>query len=197
MNRGDLFSFTVPQPRNKFKKCVSFCKQAALTQKTATGIKCYQEDHGFGKWFKDLFEVVKTRDSCQPEQALEPSSTNSERSFTSADGLWEEKDLFVPVRNAKKRQSTKEKLDATTIEVMKLVKEAVDNDPTKEMINFMGEEMEKSREHELKLHQLMFSHRASNSYDYYQAMPSSVSTGIPFGDTGYYPTWNGGFGPGP
>ena len=86
-NRGDLFSFSVPQLRSKFNNCVSFCKQVALTQKTATGIKHYQEDHSFGKWFKDLFAVVKTRDSCQPEQALEPSSTNSERSFTSTDGL--------------------------------------------------------------------------------------------------------------
>ena len=195
-NRGDIFSFSVPQLRSKFKKCVSFCKQAALTQKTATGIKRFQEDHGFGKWFKDLFEVVKTRDSCQPEQALEPSSTNSERSVTSADGLGEEEDLFVPIKNAKKKQSTKEKLDATTIEVMKLVKGAVDNDPTKEMINFMREEMEKSRQHELKLFQLMLSHRANDSY---QAMPSSASNSTPFGDTctGYYSTWNGGFGPGP
>ena len=196
-NRDDVFSFCVPQLRSKFKKCVSFCKQAALPQKTVTGIKRFQEDCGFGKWFKDLFEVVKTRDSCQPERALEPSSsTNSERSFTSTDGLGEEKDHFVPIRNAKKRQSTKEKLDATTIEVMKLVKEAVDNDPTKEMITFMKEEMEKSRQHELKLFQLMFSHRANDSY---QAMPSSASTSMPFGGTctGYNPTWNGGFAPGP
>lgn len=69
-------------------------------------------------------------------------------------------------------------------------------DPTKEMINFMREEMEKSRQHELKLFQLMLSHSANDSY---QAMPSSASTSMPFGDkcTGYYPTWNGGFGPGP
>ena len=66
---------------------------------------------------------------------------------------------------------------------MTLVKEAIDDDPINELINFMREEME-------KLFQLMFSHRASNSYESYQAMPSSVSTGIPFGDTGYYPTWN-------
>ena len=59
--------------RTKFKKCVSQCKQAALTQKTATGIKRYQEDRGFGKWFIALFDVVKTRNSCQPERALEPS----------------------------------------------------------------------------------------------------------------------------
>ena len=41
--RGDKFTMTVNQMRTKFKKCVSQCKQAALTQKTATGIKRYQE----------------------------------------------------------------------------------------------------------------------------------------------------------
>jgi len=67
--------------RTKFKKCVSCCKQAALTQKTATWIKQFQEEHGFGKRFNALFQLVKTRDSCQPEQAFEPSSSNSETSL--------------------------------------------------------------------------------------------------------------------
>ena len=68
---------TVTKVRTKFKKCVTQCTQAALPQKTATGIKRYQEDRGFGKWFDALFDVVKTRDSCQPEQALEPSISSS------------------------------------------------------------------------------------------------------------------------
>jgi len=68
--RGDKFTMTVAQMRTKFKKCVSQCKQAALTQKTATGIKRYQEDRGFGKVFNALFDVVKTKDSCQQERAL-------------------------------------------------------------------------------------------------------------------------------
>ena len=59
----------------------------------------------------------------------------------------------------------------------------------------MREEMEKSREHELKLFQLMLSQRANSSCDSYQTIPSSGGT--PFGETGYYPTWNGGFGTGP
>ena len=64
--RGDDCTMTVTQLRSKFKKCVGHCKQAALTQKTATGIKRFQEDRGFGKWFSTLFEVVKTRDSHLP-----------------------------------------------------------------------------------------------------------------------------------
>ena len=75
--RGDKFTMTINQMRSKFKKCVSQCKQATLTQKTATGIKRYQEDRGFGKWFNALFDVVKTRDSRQRERALEPSRSSS------------------------------------------------------------------------------------------------------------------------
>ena len=81
--------------------------------------------------------------------------------------------LFVAVKNVKKRHSTKVKLDATTVEVMKLVKATIENDQTKELVTFMREEMEKSREYELKLFQLMFSQRANSTYDSYQLTPSS------------------------
>ncbi len=76
--RGELIQFTVAQLRNKFKKCVSECKQAALTLKTATGIKRFQEERGFGKWFSALFGLIKSRDSCKPELALEPSSLDQQ-----------------------------------------------------------------------------------------------------------------------
>ena len=38
-SRGEAITFTVGQLRTKFRKCVSECKKAALTIKTATGIK--------------------------------------------------------------------------------------------------------------------------------------------------------------
>ena len=94
--------------------------------------------------------------------------------------------LFVPVKNVKKRQSTKEKLDATSVEVMNLVKASIENEPTKELITFMREEMEKSREHELKLFQLMLSQRANSGYDSYKTIPSSG--GIPFEGFGVGPS---------
>ena len=108
---------TVNQMRTKFKKCVSQYKQAALTQKTATGIKRYQEDRGFGKWFNALFDVVKTRDSCQPKWALEPSTSSSsppctpESSLYDPDNVDDEVEMFVPKRSAKKGKSNKDKLD--------------------------------------------------------------------------------------
>ena len=107
---------TVNKMRTKFK-CVSQYKQAALIQKTATGIKRYQEDHGFGKWFNALFDVVKTRDSCRPERAVEPSTSSSsppctpESSLYDLDNVDDEVEMFVPKRSAKKGKSNKDKLD--------------------------------------------------------------------------------------
>ena len=37
--RGEEFNFDTQQTRSKFKRCVSLCKKAALTIKTASGIK--------------------------------------------------------------------------------------------------------------------------------------------------------------
>ena len=98
-SRGEVITSNVPQLRSKFKKCVSVCKQAALTQKAATGINRFQRYHGFGKWFHSLPKVVRTRDHCQPDRVLEPSSSNSERTSPYSEGLGEEQEpLFVPVK---------------------------------------------------------------------------------------------------
>ena len=88
--------------------------------------------------------------------------------------------MFVPKRSVKKGKSNKNKLDINQ-EVIQLIQEAVRNDPTKEMISFLGDEMEKSREHELKLFQLMLGNRANSG------MPPSFSM-----ETGFYPSWNQG-----
>ena len=162
--RGEDFHFSVNQLRCEFKKCVCLCKKAALTQKTATGIKRFQEEQGFGKWFTALFEVVKTRESCQPDLALEPSASPSptDLSVQSLESGME-KELFVPVKSRRK-QSSKERLDMATTEALTLVKEAIQNDPTKELISFMKEEMEKSRQHELKLFQLFLGQRNEGSF---------------------------------
>lgn len=85
--------------------------------------------------------------------------------------------MFVPVKNVRKKQTTKEKLDATTLEAKNLVRSTIENDLTKELISFMREEMEKSREHEFKLLQLMLSQRPNGNYDSFQTIQSSG--GIP------------------
>ena len=42
--RNENIQFTVPQLRSKFKKLISECKRVALTIKTASGIKRFQEE---------------------------------------------------------------------------------------------------------------------------------------------------------
>ena len=64
--------------RNKLKKLISGCKTADLTIKTATGVNCFQEEKHCRPWFPMLFALVKTRDSCQPERAVEPTDESSE-----------------------------------------------------------------------------------------------------------------------
>ena len=78
--RGEEFSFDIKQIRDKFKQCMSKCKKASLLMKTASGIKSFQEDRGFGKWFHCLLPLIQTKESCQPELALEPSLAIERRS---------------------------------------------------------------------------------------------------------------------
>ena len=108
--------------------------------------------------------MVKTRESCQPDLALEPSASSSpsDLSVEISDDSIKEKELFVLIKT-KRRQLSKKRLDSATTEVLTLVREAVQNNPTKELISFMKKEMEKSREHELTLFQLLLSHRPNAS----------------------------------
>ena len=156
--RGENFCFTVDQLRSKFKKCVSECKRAALTIKTETGIKRFHEDKSYGAWFQKLYEVVKTRDSCQVEQAIEPAATQFYRYQIASDSTTAEdtsqseasstnqSNVSVPIKQAKKKSSR----DDPICEAMKLMKTIAEKDPLKELINFMKEDIQKAREHELR-----------------------------------------------
>ena len=61
---------------------------------------------------------------------------------------------------------------------MGLLKEVANNDTSKEMINFLREEMNKSREHELKLIQMLnFTGSAPHQQQYaFQSMPNQVTS---------------------
>ena len=160
--RGEDVPFTTIQLRTKFKKVVAECKKAALVMKTATGIKRFQEEHGYGSWFNQLFALVKTRDSCQPEQAIEPSSqrneTSSESNSPSLQAQYpsepgsacDSPDLFVPVKKTKKVKSENQ-----LQEVVGMLKKVIEQDPMKAFLEFAKEEADKARQHELQLVQLM------------------------------------------
>ena len=175
-SQGENFPFDVTQTRNKFKKCVAECKKAALTIKTATGIKLLQKEKNFGEWFTQLYSFVKTRDSCTPEMALEPSCSHSGESpqtveatetganayseeinahddnSTSKDGDTEVKAQFVPVKRGKKRL----KKDPV-VEAIETMKHVIEKDPTKELLEFFKEENERARQHEMRLMQMMMA----------------------------------------
>ena len=176
-SRGENFPFDVTKTWNKFKKCVAECKKAALTIKTATGIKRFQEEKNLGEWFNQLYSFVKTRDSCTPEMALEPSCSNSgespetvegtEAGANSDSGEIEVKDKnssskdgdtvkrvaqFVPVKKGKKRV----KVDPV-VEAIETMKQVIEKDPTKDLLEFFKEENERARQHEMRLMQMMMA----------------------------------------
>lgn len=104
------------------------------------------------------------------------------------DDSGQEKELFVPVK-AKRRQSSKERLDTATTEALTLVKEAVQNYPTKELISFMKEEMEKSRQRELKFFQLFLTQRSEASV---HSIPYSSNEHRYNTNLSPYPRWHSG-----
>ena len=155
MERHLLFPFNLSQIRNKFKWCISTCKKVALTIQTVTGIKRFVEDKGFGKWFDALFPLIKSRDSCQPEQAIEPSSSTSVRSTPEEENAEKATDqteegtraMFVPIKKRKRKDNESE----AAAKILKVLETMMENDPTKELLQFMKEDAEKSRQNELEL----------------------------------------------
>ena len=124
-----------------------------------------------------FYEVVKTRYSCQPEQAIEPSATlcdtcNSPRiedtSETETSKSNQTKNMFIPIRS--KRKNNK---DDPICEAIKLMKTIVEKDPSKDLITFMKEDLERSRQHELQMMQMMLT--IGNQQPSWHGNPSSTA----------------------
>ena len=115
-----------------------------------------------------LFSLVKTRDSCQPERAVEPSTGGSsedvdgQSSASPASSLEEseqstvkassdDKKLFAPVKN---RGKTRKNGSSGAVECMENL---LERDSTKELLKFYKKENEKARRHELQLMQMIMS----------------------------------------
>ena len=157
---GKDFPFSVKQMRSKFKWCVSICKNISLTIKNASGIKRIVEEKGYGKWFDLLFPFVKSRDSCNPSQAIEPGNNadmegKMDRDTDCSDkGDSDEppsKHVIVP---GKKVTAKRNKTDQLT-KAVALLNKVIENDPTKEMLQLLREEMKESREQEMRYFQMM------------------------------------------
>ena len=152
-SRNENVSFTVTQLRSKFKKLVAEYKRVAFTTKTSTGVKRFQDDKGYSNWFNQLFEVVKTRDSCRPELAVEPSASREEVTQST-----EDEGNSVASQDCVGKQM---------VEAIHLMRSAIENDPIKQLIQFLKSDIEKSREHEVKLFQLLLTHSNPNPQTQY------------------------------
>ena len=158
--RNEEVPFDHVQLRTKFKKAIAECKKTSLTMKTSTGIKRFIDEKGYGPWFNSLFAIVKTRDACRPELAVEPSFVrtqspclpDSEASAAEASpgtSSSESKERVVAPRRRKR------KTDESLHEAIDLIKTAINNDPVKEVLSYMSDQAQKSREHELNMLQML------------------------------------------
>ena len=172
------FPFSVDQLRNKFKKCISECKKIALTVKTSTGVKRVQDEKQLGAWFNQLFPLVQTRDSCNPDMAVEPSLSlqlsdgepvkraSDNRAPTdeqSSDGFHQgddsDKKQFVPIRKGRRKKVKSQNSSSALSTAVELFEKVVNNDPTTQLIYFFKEENQRALEHELILMELFMSQR--------------------------------------
>ena len=164
---GKEFPFTCHQIRTKFKSCVAICKKTAMLRQTASGIDNFIDAKGYSKWFKQLFQFVQSRDSCQPDLGIEPSavmlctdspSTSCSASTNSAYPLSSAPvstiDLFVP-RKVRTEKSPKV-LDVLG-DAVKAFNRVMEQDVNREGLNFMKEENERSRQHDMKLMEMQMN----------------------------------------
>ena len=174
--RREEVPFNVNQLRTKFKKLVAECKKISLTIKTATGIKRVQDEKCYGPWFDQLYSLVKTRDSCQPEQSIEPllfltRVLTNEKILEAHLLFWmivlpnvkQKKSLFVPVKRPRKKKEDNAK------ELLDIMKKMSELDPMKAYLEFAREEAEKSRQHEARLMEIMMG--SQMPMNFYQAGP--------------------------
>ena len=193
--RGESFTFTLYQTRNKFKKLMSICKSALLTMKTASGIKRFQDDKQFGSWFNILTQIMKSRLSCQPGQGIEPGtyltnisdqtgladddifSSASSSPSTSSDGGNSSNSsspkpgrMYVPIKS--KKEPKKSSNNEFVNEILAQMKAVIDYEQNSiaQLTSFFKEENERARQHELELFKVMFQQGSANNYQNHSAL---------------------------
>ena len=169
------FPYSTGQTRTKFKRCITNCKKLALTITTTTGVKRIQEQRDYGPWFNQLFSLVQSRDSCDPELAEEPSFSRNASSSVSTETSSEDegKKLFVP----RKRSKEKKKKEDVLTSVVEVLKGMSQQDTTADLRKFFQEENERARDHEMRLFQLFMSGTGSQEFTpYFTAQSQGMST---------------------
>ena len=177
-----VVTYSAIKIRDKFKKMVAKCKELCMKQLQGTGLTRFMDKQG--PWFKTLYEWVKTRDSCQPEQAIEPSANmilNPNASCSSGSSASSAADVSLnSVRSMSDQEDDnvgeeqpaldnanaglfvplpaptrgKKRKRLDTETICESFK-AVSDQSTNRMIKFFEEENKKDREHEEKLFQML------------------------------------------
>ena len=73
-----------------------------------------------------------------------------------------------------KKKKNKSPIDVAVVETLDLVKEVGKNDATKDLINFLREELDKAHDHELKLFHLLQSSKPSGNIAFSALGPSAT-----------------------
>ena len=153
-----MFEYDVKQTREKFKRCIGICKDAAMKIKTASGISRFQEDKEYGTWFNKLFNVMETTANFQPEQSIQPDSQNYGSSSDSKEkgtnlnsstnsGKQEKtnkRKLFVPIYETIKKASKKR--EESLNRALESIQESLKNDPTCELLSLLKEDSERQQQ---------------------------------------------------
>ena len=156
-----IFDFTAVQTRTKFKSCIAICKKASMKRKNGLDMTNYIDKSP--AWFKKLFSFVESQDSCDPTLASEPSfavlsesspDEGNDSRVLSSETSEQAKKLFVPIPKKRLKKNT------TT----SLLKEAVtafsnyaSKDPATEITDFLKEEKEKSKQHEVRMMEIQMN----------------------------------------
>ncbi len=199
--RQELFPFDIRQIREKFKRCVSECKKASLVMKTASGIKRFQEEKGHSKRFNCLLPLVQSRASCQPDQAIDPSSNlkrkicqNEENSPSTSNGSFSAddevgdiettgessksaKELFVPHKGGKRN---KKAIDETICQVLEKISSKLEEDPTNKLLKYFEKENENARQHEMRMFSLMYGNGRPSGMDNFQQQQTGFNGQMQF-----------------
>ena len=168
--RDEQYVFNVAQTRQKFKRCITMCRNAVMKVKTSSGIRRFQEDKELGNWFAKLLPVISSMKNCQPQQAIEPGSNSPEineankesnidevngnkaspdsasssSSTSSTKAKTGKRKFFVPTpANGKKSKGQTESLLCEIKETVTTLKTLASDTSSKDILDFLKEESQR------------------------------------------------------
>lgn len=176
--RNEEFLFDVKQTRQKFKRCVTICRNAVMKVKTASGIKRFQEDKELGNWFGKLLPLISSMDNCQPQQSIEPghsqidsstendaeideksdsgeTSSTPDLSESSGGSSLKKRRSYVPTPTVRKKSMKTENILGEIKETVESLKTLSSENSSKEILEFLKEESKRQSDRDNAFFQLM------------------------------------------